>query len=437
METEVIQDISEHLNKRFTGMVKKKGNTHGLWHKRFLSLEKDFLTISRDANFQDIEMVIKILNSMTIEEVKNETHHRFKILETPDSVPILLTCDSSSDCQMWIEKLNKAKYSQYYLSMDKYNIVCVLGKGFYGKVQLCMNKEDGSYYAIKSIQKGRFNDDVKSDIVQIEKDVMVKVSHPFITKIFFSFQTEQKFYLGLEYVPGGDLCYLLQNKHAFTPNDIRIYAAEISLALMHIHSLNIIYRDLKPENIMFDERGHIKLTDFGLSKIINAESGYTTTFCGTSEYLAPEIVINKSYSYKIDEWALGIVIYEMVFGQLPFYSECIHHLYTQILRKVVEFPPDTDPDLADYLSKLLTKDPDQRPSFEELKSHPYFQSLDWDKVYNKEYELDYVPVIDDITKPNTFDPEFTTQLPIDSYAHNFVDNNIDGFSYVDTSLMTN
>lgn len=315
--------------------------------------------------------------------------------------------------------------------MDQFNIISVIGRGFYGKVMLCKKKDTGEIFAIKSIRKSRLVETGKSKTVIAERNIMMKAHHPFIVNLCFAFQTPSKFYLGLEYAPGGELFYHMGQLKQIQIDDARLYVAEIGLALEYLHSLGIVYRDLKPENVLLDVNGHIKLTDFGLSKEIMSTDETTSTFCGTAEYLAPELVMQMPYSYPIDIWALGILTYEMILGTTPFYNDNKMKMYSNIVSAEPVFPRQLDIRVCDFIRQLLTKDPQKRPSFNSMKNHPFFEGFEWDCVIKKEYRPNFIPQIKDILIANNFDKDFTSEIPTDSYVQNAMEEtgNIPGFSY--------
>ena len=250
----------------------------------------------------------------------------------------------------------------------------------------------------------------------------------------FCFSNTYKILYWLEYAPGGELFYLLDRLGVIPIDDARLYTAEIGLTLSYLHSNGIVYRDLKPENILFSADGHIKLTDFGLSKDIE-QTKTTNSFCGTSDYLAPEVILQMPYSFPVDIWALGVLAYEMILGNTPFFDDNKSKLFEKIVNDEPVFPPNLDSRIVDFLSKLLTKNPAQRPTFDQMKSHPFFEGFDWEKVMNKVYAPNYIPQIKDLLKPDNFDPEFTSEIPADSFVPTPIEaENIPGFSFVDDTL---
>jgi serine/threonine protein kinase len=319
--------------------------------------------------------------------------------------------------------------------MDHFRVVSVIGRGVYGKVMLCQDLDTWELYAIKSIHKKRLVETGNTASVISERNIMMKAHHPFIVNLCFAFQSPSKFYLGLEYAPGGELFYYMKKHGAVQIDDARLYAAEIGLALTHLHSLGIVYRDLKPENVLFDRLGHIKLTDFGLSKVLD-RTGKTQTFCGTSEYLAPEVVMGLPYGYEIDLWSLGILIYEMLLGVTPFADENKSTLFTNIVSGIPRFPPGFDGRVRDFIRRLLTKDATARPKFEDLKGHPFFEGFDWGMVERREYRPNFIPPTRDLLKPTNFDPEFTTEVAADSLVTPGMAEfgRVPGFSYFDDNI---
>jgi serum/glucocorticoid-regulated kinase 2 len=420
---------------RLRGWLKKKGTNQGLWHKRFVTLTSKQMVISKDEEQTSIEQVVSIGPNTVAEVVDGASTPRFQVIPEPGSEPVLFSATSPEEVTKWVTALTSIKTPTPKLSMDNFRIISVIGRGFYGKVMLVQKLDTGSLYAIKSIHKSRLSESGKAASVLSERTIMMKAQHPFIVNLCFAFQTPSKFYLGLEYAPGGELFYHMDRVGTIQIDDARLYTAQIGLALTHLHSIGIVYRDLKPENILFDAEGNIKLTDFGLSKDL-VETEQTTTFCGTSEYLAPEVIMQQPYSYEIDEWALGVLTYEMILGQTPFYDDNKAVMFGKIVSEDPVFPQGLDNRIKDFIMCLLTKDPKKRPKFDDLKSHPFFEGFDWVKVYNKEYRPQFVPNIKDPLNTSNFDPEFTSEIAADSFVQPTMgdDGTVQGFSYFDNSL---
>lgn len=252
----------------------------------------------------------------------------------------------------------------------------------------------------------------------MERDILATLSqiyHPFIIKLQSAFQDQQNLYLVLEYHAGADLATLLQRYINFPAEQCRLYAAEILMGLQELHRHHILYRDLKPENVLLAADGHIVLTDFGLSKMFEGEDKYehrTMSFCGTPEYLAPEIIQQDEYSYAADYWSLGTMMYEMITGVTPFIAETVQEMYTRIVYGDLIFPYGFDPEAMDIIAGLLERDPLDRlgagfGGVFELRTHSYFSGhLDWKDVHAKRIKPYYVPSRSSETDLSNFDPEF-------------------------------
>eukprot|EP01126_Amoeba_proteus_P060993 TRINITY_DN813_c0_g2_i2.p1 TRINITY_DN813_c0_g2~~TRINITY_DN813_c0_g2_i2.p1 ORF type:complete len:303 (+),score=58.06 TRINITY_DN813_c0_g2_i2:450-1358(+) len=243
-------------------------------------------------------------------------------------------------------------------------------------------KGTNNIYAMKVMRKENIIAKNQVTHTKDEKSVLQKIKHPFIVNLHYAFQTPEKLYMILDYVNGGELFFHLKKSGRFSENRVRLYAAEISSALIHLHSNGIVYRDLKPENLLLDAQGHIVITDFGLSKEIKSEHG-THTFCGTPEYLAPEVLTGEGHSFPVDWWSLGTLIYEMLTGLPPFYSEVTSEMYQKIVSGDLVFPQDMSDDICDLLSGLLDRDPDERMGGEEVMDHPWFECIDWELLDQK------------------------------------------------------
>ncbi|XP_069751340.1 serine/threonine-protein kinase Sgk1-like isoform X5 [Narcine bancroftii] len=297
----------------------------------------------------------------------------------------------------------------------------IIGKGSFGKVLLAKHKETEKYFAVKVLQKKVILKKKEQKHIMAERSVLLKnMKHPFLVGLHYSFQTADKLYFVLDFVNGGELFYHLQRDHVFLEPRARFYAAEIASALGYLHALHIVYRDLKPENILLDSQGHIMLTDFGLCKEGVEPDGTTSTFCGTPEYLAPEVLLKQAYDRTVDWWCLGSVLYEMLYGLPPFYSRNMAEMYNNILHKPLVLKPNVSNSAHDLLQGLLQKDQTQRlgakDDFLELKFHMFFSTINWDDLMARKISPPFVPSVAGPVDLRHFDPEFTQQPVPNSVA---------------------
>ncbi|XP_068093563.1 serine/threonine-protein kinase Sgk3 [Hyperolius riggenbachi] len=295
----------------------------------------------------------------------------------------------------------------------------LIGKGSFGKVVLTRGKLDGRYYAVKILQKKVILNKKEQKHIMAERNVLLKnVKHPFLVRLHYSFQTSDKLYFVLDFINGGELFFHLQRERYFAEPRARFYAAEIATALGYLHSMQIIYRDLKPENILLDSQGHIVLTDFGLCKEGISNSDKTFTFCGTPEYLAPEVIKKQAYDNTVDWWCLGSVLYEMLHGLPPFYHRDTATMYDNILHSPLVIKSDISLPASSILEDLLEKDPKQRlgfrHDFEEIKNHPFFTNINWTDLVEKRIPPPYDPQVDGPDDISNFDTEFTNAMVPDS-----------------------
>lgn len=246
-------------------------------------------------------------------------------------------------------------------TINDFFLLKVIGKGSFGKVILAKHKETDKVYAIKVLSKKAIKQRNEVKHIMSERNVLLKnIRHPFLVSLHYSFQTPEKLYFVLDYVNGGELFFHLQRDKRFPEHRARFYAAEIVSAISYLHSMNIVYRDLKPENILLDSVGHVTLTDFGLCKEGIEAGGTTTTFCGTPEYLAPEVLRKQPYGRAVDWWCLGAVLYEMLVGLPPFYSRDCNEMYNRILHDKLRFPPHVSENARSVVAGLLERDPARR-----------------------------------------------------------------------------
>eukprot|EP00041_Stephanoeca_diplocostata_P016716 m.330213 g.330213 ORF g.330213 m.330213 type:complete len:469 (-) comp20457_c2_seq1:2840-4246(-) len=300
------------------------------------------------------------------------------------------------------------------MSIDDFEMLKVLGKGTFGKVMLAKMKKTKEIFAIKILKKSMVLE--KDELVHTltENNVLAKCQHVFLTQLHYSFQTPELLCFVLEYVNGGELFFHLAKDKRFSEDRARFYIGEISLAVKYLHSSGIIYRDLKLENLMLDREGHIKITDFGLCKEDVNYGDSTTTFCGTPEYLAPEVIEDSDYGRAVDWWGVGVVMYEMISGMLPFRSRDHEELFGLILSKSVKVPAYFSAEAKDCVLRLLNKNPELRlgggaTDGEEVLGHAFFASIDLDKLEKKELPAPFVPKIASETDTSNFDTYFTSE----------------------------
>ncbi|ORY73875.1 kinase-like domain-containing protein [Leucosporidium creatinivorum] len=325
------------------------------------------------------------------------------------------------------------------MSIDDFDLLKVIGKGSFGKVMQVRKKDTSRIYALKTIRKAHIVSRSEVTHTLAERTVLARVNNPFIVPLKFSFQNAEKLYFVLAYVNGGELFHHLQREGRFNEERSRFYAAELLCALEHLHQFNVIYRDLKPENILIDYVGHISLCDFGLCKLNMTESETTNTFCGTPEYLAPELLLGHGYQKTVDWWTLGVLLYEMLSGLPPFYSENTNEMYQKILTDPLKFGDEIAPDARSLLTGLLTRDPALRLGVngaEEIKRHPFFaKHIDFKKLMAKAIKPPFKPSVESAADTSNFDTEFTSEAPMDSVVEDShlsesVQANFQGFTYV-------
>jgi classical protein kinase C len=314
--------------------------------------------------------------------------------------------------------------SKRKIGLEDFNFLAVLGKGNFGKVMLAEEKRTGYLYAIKVLKKEFIieNDEVES--TKSEKRVFLAAArerHPFLLGLHSCFQTETRVYFVMEYVSGGDLMLHIQREQ-FTPRRAKFYAAEVLLALEYFHKQGIIYRDLKLDNILLTLDGHVKVADYGLCKEDMWYNSTTSTFCGTPEFMAPEILLEQRYGRAVDWWAFGILIYEMLLGQAPFRGDDEDEIFDAILEDEPLYPIHMPPDSVSILHKLLTRDPAKRlgagpTDADEIKAHPFFRDINWDDMFHKRVPPPFIPTLKNPSDTSWFDTEFTSEKPTLTPVH--------------------
>ena len=427
---------------------------------------KDKIAIEMDVDRRDASAASSIPSTSTVEEVDfsspspdvpvagNGLDH----LEPPPMIPTKQSSRPSSTTKA------------LKISISDFEILKVLGRGCAGKVMLVKQKATSQVYAIKAIHKTHVLAHRELDHTKTEQAVLRRCArdgtNPFVVKMHYSFHDKDILYLTLDFHAGGDLASQLQCWGQLGRDRARFYTAEIAEGIAGLHRAGIIYRDLKPENILIAADGHVVLTDFGLSKDFKhdevvprpasadgsaslggkrgslpaatphwAKPGallersvssppstqwqpvkeMTGTFCGTAEYLAPEVLLGEQYSYEVDSWSLGTMLYEMLAGQTPFWVENDHAaMYRRVLHDTLTFPDDErtfDPDTKSLLRGLLQKDPSFRMDDARIRKHPYFGMIEWQYVFEKRYMAPFVPEVGHPADTNNFDPLYLQMVP--------------------------
>ncbi|GIY65281.1 ribosomal protein S6 kinase alpha-5 [Caerostris extrusa] len=320
------------------------------------------------------------------------------------------------------------------VSISDFDLLKVLGTGAYGKVFLVRKihgTDRGKLYAMKVLKKATIVSKPKTlEHAKTERQVLESIRQsPFLVTLHYAFQTESKLHLVLDYISGGELFTHLYNRECFNEDEVRLYIAELILALEHLHKLGIIYRDIKLENILLDENGHILLTDFGLSKefLPNEKELRTYSFCGTIEYMAPEVIKgDNGHDFCVDWWSVGVLTYELLTGASPFTVEGEKNNQSDISKRILKCAPPPIPDhlssdVKDFIKRLLVKDPRRRlgggkADSEELKQHRFFKTLNWDDVAERKNKGPIIPMIGDELDTSNFATEFTSMTPTYSPA---------------------
>uniref|UniRef100_A0A8C7J9X5 Protein kinase C n=1 Tax=Oncorhynchus kisutch TaxID=8019 RepID=A0A8C7J9X5_ONCKI len=343
------------------------------------------------------------------------------------------------------------------LGLVDFDLLSVIGRGSYAKVLLVRLKKTERIYAMKVVKKELVNDDEDIDWVQTEKHVFEQASnHPFLVGLHSCFQTESRLFFIIEYVNGGDLMFHMQRQRKIPEEHARFYSAEISLALNYLHERGIIYRDLKLDNVLLESEGHIKLTDYGMCKEGLRPGDTTSTFCGTPNYIAPEILRGEDYGFSVDWWALGVLMFEMMAGRSPFDivgstdnpdQNTEDYLFQVILEKQIRIPRSLSVKAASVLKGFLNKEPKERlgchpqTGFADIMGHPFFRNVDWDLMEQKQVAPPFKPNISGEFGLDSFDTQFTNEpiqlTPDDDDAVKKIDQSeFEGFEYINPLLMS-
>ncbi|XP_056384006.1 uncharacterized protein LOC130277377 [Hyla sarda] len=255
-----------------------------------------------------------------------------------------------------------------------------LGSGNYGKVLLASHAAHKAKVAVKIASKKKIIEE-EPESATLERRVLEMVeASPFFTHLHQSFHTKELLYYILEYIGGGSLKDKLESTGKCDEETVKFYAAELISGISYLHSKRVIHRDLKPENILINNDGHLKIADFGLSTILEKNANSAQGYAGTLEYMAPEMVSNKKYSFGVDWWSCGVILYELATRMLPFQAKTPAALKRKILKSHVSYPGDMNPELKDLIQQLLKRDPNRRLNENNIRHHELFRDVNWTQV---------------------------------------------------------
>lgn len=311
------------------------------------------------------------------------------------------------------------KINQLRLQSKDFDLIKVIGFGNFGQVSVVKSKEDGSVYAMKTLNKSEMLRRAETACYREERDILLHGrSHDWFTKLHYAFQDETNLYLIMDYYSGGDLLTLFSKNNDFLPEEMsRFYSAQIVMAISVLHSMGYIHRDIKPDNILLDKHGHARLADFGSCiKVSNITTdGICTIAVGTPDYISPDVLkamegdkrSGQLYDYDVDWWSLGVVIFESLYGETPFYAESLAETYSKIMNHEAcfKFPeePEISDEAKDLISRLICKKSERFCSLSQFKSHCWFKDIDWDHLRHSEPPY----------KPRVFGPDDTQNFDID------------------------
>ncbi|KAI2904622.1 hypothetical protein CBS76997_4225 [Aspergillus niger] len=308
------------------------------------------------------------------------------------------------------------------LNVNDFALLKTLGTGTFARVWLVKLNDErqrkNRVYALKILRKADVIKLKQVEHVRNERKTLADVSgHPFITTLIASFSDDQNLYMLLDYCPGGEIFSYLRRARRFNENTSKFYAAEIALTIEFLHDVEgVVYRDLKPENILLDAEGHIKLVDFGFAKQVGDHETYT--LCGTPEYLAPEVIHNSGHGLAVDWWALGILIYEFLVGQPPFWDQNPMRIYEQIVEGHIRYPQNMSPAAQNIISLLCKTNPTERLGYisggsARVKTHPFFEDINWDDLFYRRIKGPIIPRVDHPADTGNFeeypDPDVKNQ----------------------------
>jgi len=432
------------------GFLTKEGGGFKSWKKRWFTLKDSDLSYYKAKGDTEALGSISLSTAGRIQHMDRKKKPFGFEVPTP-SRTFYLAAETETERSAWIDaiestktSLNKSKNAtEEKVGVADFELLNRVGKGSFGKVIQVRKKNTGEIFAMKVLSKKHIVEHNEVAHTKSEKNILMKLQHPFLVNLNYSFQTEDKLYFILDYVNGGELFYHLQREKRFSEDRVRYYGAEIVLALEYLHSSGVVYRDLKPENLLLTDEGHICMTDFGLCKEgLFSPEDRTETFCGTPEYLAPEVLVGQGYGKGVDWWSFGSLLYEMLTGLPPFYSQDVQEMYRRIMTDKLTFPDFIQTDARSLLEQLLERDADKRLTEPNLiKRHPFFKTINWEALYQKKIPPPFLPEVKGKADISQIDPVFIEEAPSltmtgESELASGNSSDFEGFTYQPQSYLT-
>jgi len=377
---------------------------NGIWENKYCMVHDNSIVLYDEEI--PLEKFVFCLNNLQMAKISDNNPCNLSLKFVDNGPMISIISKDFETCRKLSESIHFCLRTYRKLSTSCFDFICPIGYGYSSEVVLARDKVTDVCFAIKIIPKARLKTNTSIVRAVSERNALMQASHPFITDFISSFQTNHALYYVLEFIGGGDLFFHLTRGTYFSHYQIRLYVAEITLALLHLHKLGIVYRDLKPENILIGNDGHLKLTDFGLAKEIASSTG---TICGTNEYIAPEMLNKEKYGMEVDWWSLGVLVFRLFTGKMPFSSPNLSVLYQSITVGKYRIPKNTDPIISSFIRELLQIDPSCRIGDDSIRTHPFFEGVDWKKIIQKQYKPEFIPNISTPDSVENFLAEVTSK----------------------------